>query len=166
MVARRGRRATRGARDLVWTTVLTIDEDIAANATSTNEISVASDWTASDGFERATLLAIRGFICVGVKTQGGIEGGWVGYIAKMSAGETKPDPLVAATYEDEDILWTGGGLVQIMTTGNGQGHNYNKDISVKVKRKIDVNTVITCQIRSVVSPIRLSLILRALLDRG
>jgi len=165
MAVRMRRRAARGARDLVWTTVLSIDENVALNATSTNEICVASDWTASDGFERATLLGIRGFLSIGIQAVGGTEGGWVAYIAKMSAGETKPDPLVAATYEDEDILWTGGGLLQAHATSVGNVYN-SIPIQVKAKRKIDVNTVITCQVRSVATTMRISILLRALLDRG
>ena len=166
-MARMRRRAARGARDLVWTTVLSIDEDVVLNGTSTNEICVASDWTASDGFERATLLGIRGFLSIGSKSQDGGEGGWVAYIAKMSAGETKPDPLVAATYEDEDILWTGGGLIQNAVSTEDNGRVYaSMPIQVKAKRKMDVNTVITCQVWSVATTMRLSILLRALLDRG
>ena len=167
MAARRRARGTRGPRNLVWTVVLNDNEQVLAAGTSSNEICVASDWTAADGFERATLLGIRGWISVARDDGSAFEGNFMGLIGKFNAGETKPLPRVPATYEDEDILWTMGGNMMINDNGgrNGQPGAYF-EVNVKSRRKIDVNTVISFEYQNGLGGTRLSMVLRALIDKG
>ena len=81
MAGRRGRRAfRRGPKNYVWSAVLAIDQTVATGVTAGQNIVQAGDWAGAVGFERATLLTVRGWLNV---VQVGTEAmQWLALIAR------------------------------------------------------------------------------------
>ncbi len=159
-MARARRFVPKKQKDLIWFPVISVNELVAASASSTNNIVQAADWIGSAGFERATLLAVRGWISI--HRNNAVQGAWFAYIGKFNVGETIPAANAIATYGDEDIMWSGGG--GFLATSVDMGSQVV--INVKSKRKIDKNTVISCEIEASIADLRINLVLRGLVDRG
>ena len=106
------RRSTRGARSRgpknnVWTAVHVTNT--AQSSTSIEAgIVLASDWTNVGGFERATLLTIRGYISVSPNVVDVSTGSFMALIYIADKGATAVDPQVVTAYTEDDILWTWG----------------------------------------------------------
>jgi len=136
----RSRAAHRGPKNQVWTSVINVEQALAAGVQQDANIVQSSDWTAVDG-EKATLLTVRGYITISGVNDATIihpEGSVQLYIAKIGAAFT-PAPAVnlAATYVQQDILWTGGFQWNGTAIGVADGV-YHQEINIKVKRKITV----------------------------
>jgi len=150
-----GRRRSNGSRNLIWSNVLAQNVLIAAGSTDESIICISTDWSAAVGFERATIIGIRGWLAVQRESAG--NGSVWCAILKQAIAETTPDPKIIATYNDEDILWTWGTGFESTSTDQMQTM-----IDVKVKRKIDVNTKIVLLVGAVGASIRLNSLARGL----
>ena len=127
-MARRSRGASAKGKSLVWTSVATANEDVS-DATQELDIVQSADWNVAAGRKSATLLSIRGYITM--RRALANRSDVLMYIAKYDEDETSASPLLASTYVDEDILWTGG-------YSNPPGGNipYTMEINIKAKRRI------------------------------
>ena len=163
MAARRTtRRFSKGQQDYVWTSVVIEAATVATTALQGENIAQESDWRAGSGFERSTLLSIRGYVsCHNLSSaQNDVKM----CIAKQGDAEPTIDAAAALTYTDEDILWTGGVLFPSVT--GGQAFPYNVEIDVKAKRKLTVGDDIAFFIAPNGGSVLWSCTLRALINRG
>ncbi len=157
----RGRRSTRnGPRNLVWSAVLEQNATVADAATLGDNIVTGSDWSAA-GFERATLLSVRGYITV-INTSAS-NNAIMMCIAKQGNSEPTISAAVVATYTAEDILWTGGVLCPAIAQDNTP-HRF--EINIKAKRKLTVGDDIAVFFAPVGGIARVQYVLRGLVDKG
>ena len=161
MVARRFAKRS-GPRNLIWTVVLIESVTVATTALQGENIVTASDWSVEGGFERATLLAIRGYVTLHNLSSAANDVKMC--IAKQGDGEPTIDAAQAATYSDEDILWTGGVLLPAVATAQAFPQVF--DINVKFKRKITIGDDIAFFIAPNGGSVIWSCVLRALVDKG
>ena len=164
MAARRRARAfRRGPKNYVWSAVLIADQTVGSGAMAGQNIVQATDWAGAVGFERATLLTVRGWLNI---VQVGTEVlQWFAVVAKQGADEPALDALVVATYVDEDLLWTGGG--SFPATGVAQATNKDdREIHIKVKRKLSVDDNITLFVGATAGLLTFNTVLRGLVDKG
>ena len=168
MARNRSRRAfKRGPKNYVWMTLLIGNVLVADGAIGGNNIVQTSDWAGDFGFERSTLLTVRGWLSFA--GQGVTALSVFALIAKI--GDSEPDadigPSLVASYTDNDILWTGGFNAQV-ESGDGPGaeRHYRENIHIKVKRKMTVGDNIALFITPVGDPVIFSCVLRGLVDKG
>jgi len=134
-MAMRGRRASRprGPKPkYLWTTAL-LDQFATATTVTNVEILQASDWERSSAsFERATLVRVRGWMAFRVTSLA--ANSLFMYVGLYDEDEASSLADVVATYDSEDILWTGG----IVTAATGLSEDNTKimKVDVKVARKI------------------------------
>ena len=160
--------SSRGPKNNVWTTILAEDVDIGAGGLSGFNIVQDSDWTASAGSERATILRVRGWLTVHNKTSTGIRGDGAFFLGifLLDSDAATPNPSVASTYVDEDTLWTGGGMFTITDT-NATGHVTDLLPDVKAMRKMRKGQELRIAVASPgLTNLRVSFVLRALLRKG
>jgi len=137
---RAGRRSvSRGPKNNIWSVVLLESAAIGAGITE-GDIVNASDMQAPlTGFQRYTLLRIRGWLAVSKAIGATADAGFM-MIYVTDADSATDDPSVAATYTDEDILWTGGYEFSPFVVGALEpSQNVRIDIDVKSMRKIDTS---------------------------
>jgi len=138
-----------------------------------------ADWqvAATVSFERATLVAIRGWLSFSqITVEAGSFPALYLTVLKLAVSEATPNPSLIAGYDDHDILWTYG---MAMTGSNEQvatpsglqldpGCN-TIQVDIKVKRKLDSseNIVLAVAAASGTTPPGFTCvgILRCLVDR-
>ncbi len=167
MAKRSGRRAfSRGPKNYIWTAVLLENVTVATTVLRGENIVTASDWvTSAQGFERATLLSVRGWISW--HNLGSVSVDCKFMIVKQ--GDTEPDIDAAniLSYTEEDVLWTGGDVVPASTVAaNGNPFVMHYDIDIKAKRKLSSGNDIALFIAPNGASVTVSTVLRALVDRG
>jgi len=176
MARRQFRRSVRRTKDYIWATTRVdqlILDDEQLNFTT---LLSPSDWEASTtGFDRGTLVAIRGWLC-GKQTANGTtaEGTMVAsFIHKNSAAAASAfTPLNAASYDSSDILWCNGFVVIGSTANDSSRYDMAaQQIHIKAKRKIDssetIQLVSAMDIDTAAAPTyTLSGILRVLVQRA
>ncbi len=138
MPRRRHSRAVSRRKDNIWTTVSLPGTIIAATIQLDANIVEPSDWERqSSGKEGATLMGIRGYLSVTNRTATGAlgSGNVLAYIAKFDKDVASPSPAVAATYAEEDILWTGGTRVPFSEAAS-QWPGWDVEFNVKSMRRI------------------------------
>ena len=122
----------------VWTAV--VMAQVLMDTTSQQAVIVTPDeWqAASTGFKHATLLRIRGWISIAkVQAVDTAQGIFLAiYVDDQTSGSASPG--VAATYNTEDILWSGG----VSFAGSDAASlesltSFNLDVDVKAMRRID-----------------------------
>jgi len=126
------RPASRGAKSkYLWTSALILNSTITSGVTETDIVAPA-DWErGATSFERATLVAIRGWLSV-FPIAAGSETIFM-YIGLYDQDEGGSLADIVATYQTEDILWTGGhGQFAAQSTLPPRAF----DINVKANRKI------------------------------
>ncbi len=130
MANRRGR-ASRTKNNYVWS-VVSVNRAILTTVTSENLVQ-DSDWNPSGGQKRATIIAVRGYLMM--RAVGVLVSDCHMYLGIMDEDvATSPDPALAATYVDEDIMWTGGFC---KSPGAQDARQlFHMDINIKAKRKI------------------------------
>ena len=167
---RRGvsRSATRGPKDQSWTTVLADDVVVADAASQAFNILQDSDWKTGSGAERATVLRVRGWLSVYNKTAEAARpaGSWFGYIHLIDEDALSPSAATSITYQDEDILWTGGGsFPAVPATANSVISQLIVDVKSmrKVRSGQDLRLILT---NSTGGTMQTSMVLRCLVRRG
>jgi len=141
-----------------WTNLILTNQAATTGAGSSNIVEPA-DWERSaTSFERATLVGIRGWIAVTrlVNTSASL----FMYVGLYDEDEASSLADIVATYDSEEILWTGG-------TGNSASITNDPPmmINIRAKRKItsasEVRFVRTASANSIYS---ISCILRGLVQ--
>jgi len=140
------RRFSRGKRDYIWCTTrvdqVVLDDENLSIAT----LAAPSDWVASStGFDRGTIVAIRGWLQVlqlASATNG--DGTCVAmYIAKnASTASSAFSPLTAASYDVTDVMWCAGTALAASVAGDRARLDTTIQLDVRVKRKIDASEVL------------------------
>jgi len=144
-MARKGfsRRSVRRTKDYIWATTVVDQLVLDDEALSISTLLNPADWEASTtGFDRGTLVAIRGWLHTSQIAAGSAADQTLvaSYIIKNAATASSAfTPLNAASYDSADVLWCGGALIQGSTLAGDKGRYQLTDgqIHVKSKRKID-----------------------------
>ena len=140
MVARRRgvRRAVRRKGDLVWITTVIAASTLEATPNDIGLLVIPSDWGNQQGFDRATVMGIRGWLGFSQQaaaTAADATGAYVAiYVTDQSVAANSMDPSTATEYQDFDTLWTDGfSLTQ--TTGTA-GFTQSRQLDIKARRRI------------------------------
>lgn len=137
----RGRRTNWVSRqEHLWTVSKTSDFAVAAATVFETDIVSPSDWTSRAGFERATLVRVRGWILA--YAAGTVNDTVDLAIYHRDDRLAAVDPSLAATYTGNDILWTSGGLAAKVATGDHSQVVF-REVDIRVKRKLVENSSIT-----------------------
>jgi len=108
MARRRGRSVSRGPKNNIWTVVIL---DVVSITTSVTEANIVEpdDWQPStSGFERATLLRIRGWLCAASIPTDVNAASLMAMIYVCDADDSVNSPSAVASYTKEDVLWSYG----------------------------------------------------------
>ncbi len=137
---RRPSRSTsrRGPKNNLWTTVLFNQTPIGAGAQNTSLIVTADDWIrAAGGNERCTLLRIRGMLSFAPEANTAVvASAMMSYVMVEDADvAVAASPFVAATYANEDILWTASAALPALAVDE-PGPQSNWVIDIKAMRRI------------------------------
>jgi len=169
------RRFRSGKRDYIWTTTR-VEQTIADDAlVSITNLVAPSDWEASTtGFDRGTLLGIRGWLATlqSAAATTADQTMVASFIIKnSSAASTAFSPLAAASYDSSDVLWCGGQLLQSSAASDRARYDMaQQQVFVKSKRKLtsaDTIDFVTAMDVDTVSPTYfISGILRCLIQRA
>jgi len=175
---RRGGRSSfrfrRGKRDYVWVTTRVDQVILDDEALSAATLVSPSDWIASStGFDRGTIVAVRGWLSFAqtVAATGADNTCVMSYIAKNSTTSASAfSPLTATSYDNTDIMWCMGSLLQASLSGDRARWDSTYELNIKAKRKIDSSEVlqlITAMDTDTASPTAaLSGIVRTLIQRA
>ena len=148
--------------NVTWATPLIfLDQLPVAGATLSGVILTQSDFNSLITFERIRLERIKGwlsFSAVNSATRGGV----IASIFKLKTGLT-PDPTLSASYDGNDLLWSGGAATGNASTTPGAASQFIP-IDVKPRRLMDVEDDITICLRAVAtgSSMTVSGVIRAL----
>jgi len=144
-------------------------ETLVANGTTAfAKVVTDTDWVRAAGFERATILRVRGMMSFTNKIDAlAVAGGFVAaYVALMDEDASVPPATTVATYTDEDILWADSHNIPFVVA-DGSGFVYHFPIDIKAMRKMragqDLNFVLT---NLATADIQFSGVVRALLRLG
>ncbi len=171
MARRTPRGSSRGAKQRglnTWTTVLAVDTEITTGASTSCSIVQDSDWVPAGGTSKATLKRIRGWLsCITKDVTGSFAQSIVMcYIGLFDEDDTPPPPQSVSTYVDEDILWTGGGVLAFTDTGT-VGRSVDFDLDSKAQRRMRNGQTLSLVVQNVsAASLQVSLVARALLTRG
>jgi len=136
-VASRARGKPRGPKNQLWTVTLLNQAPVDDSPAIEAGIVEPADWSSVAGFERATLLRVRGWISV-VPNAGVVTPGTAFMmIYKTDADDPVRAPDVVAEYADEDVMWTMGVSWGIQAA-DGNGAAVTVPIDVKAMRKLTV----------------------------
>jgi len=139
-------RTRRPKQDVKWATPGIIADQIIASATTLSQsLLVDADWDDLLSFERVTLLRIRGWLSL-AQTASSATTGFFWAIQKVPITLTPPNPLLAASYTDNDTLLTGGAQAGTSTTTTTQLSTI--PIDVKTKRVLTPQDSILFTIRA------------------
>ncbi len=169
MARRRFRSAvSRGPKNNIWSVVLVDQQTVATTAIEGDIVNAADLQASATGFQRFTLLRIRGWLSFSkpVANQSAANIFFLIYTTDADAGVVSP--INATTYATEDILYTQG----LDFAANGAGAveattPLNFDIDVKAMRKIDTSRDVRFSVvSSIAGGISMSAVLRGLVRKG
>jgi len=132
------RRMRRGHRDLIWITTLIQASILEATVTDIADLVIPADWSTVAGFDRATLLGVRGWlatqpVAAGTATEASCMFGAM-YVTDAGVAANSFNPSDANEYIDFDTIWTFGSTIGGSTTlGADQAYH---EVEVKAKRKL------------------------------
>lgn len=140
MARRKGRvmRASRKKGDLVWITTVIAASTLEATPVDIGLLVIPSDWGNQQGFDRATVMGIRGWLGwsqQAAATAADATGCYMAiYVTDQSVAANSMDPSTATEYQDFDTLWTDGfSLTQ--TTGTA-GPFPGRQLDIRARRRI------------------------------
>jgi len=141
----RGRRrfAVKRSRDLVWITTMVDNSILELAPTDICLVVTAADWsTGNAGFDRCTLLGVRGWLAgqqSAIATAGENTAAYAAlYVTDAQVAVNSMDPAIATEYALFDTLWTGGfGLNGSAYTQAPSFQVWN--LEVKTKRKMSTS---------------------------
>jgi len=137
-------------RDLLWV-ANSIATEAANGATPDGQsLLLPAQWqvASSIAFERATVLAIRGWLSFRQTLAGaGAFPAFYAAILKQDVQTATMDPALLTEYDDHDMLWTWGQTAAVaagftpVTDPRGAA-SYTLPIDIRVKRKVSSNELI------------------------
>ena len=128
----------RGPKNNLWTTVLFNQTQLGLGAQNTSLIVTEDDWIrAAGGNERATILRVRGKLTVAADELGAVASGTVMAYVMVEDEDVAiaASPFLAATYANEDILWTGS-VAMPQFALDTVIEPYTWDLDIKAMRRI------------------------------
>jgi len=141
----RFRRGAKRSKDLIWVTTIVqaATLETASAGVDIAQLVIPGDWSLSAGFDRATLMGIRGWLGTtqsATGTAAEAPGAWYAiYLCEQLTPAGSMDPQNAVDYANFDVLWTHGFTgVGSLTAGGFMG----QQIEVKARRKITSATEI------------------------
>jgi len=141
VAARRGgfRRSGRSKKgDLIWVTTIVQASLLESTPTDIGLLVIPSDWSITGGFDRATLMGIRGWLATSqtaAATAADASGAYAAiYVTDQAVAANSMDPSSATEYADFDTLWSDG-LCLTTTTGTA-GPNPAMQLVIKTRRKL------------------------------
>jgi len=154
-------------KDLIWVTTSWQSSLVETPGIDIVDVVIPSDWATVAGFDRATLLACRGWWGVAQTAAGtatDIPGVWVAlYVCGSDSPANTMDPFLAQSYVDYDVLWTGGYIGEASTRAQPP-----MDFQVKTRRKItsgqEVRMAATVPVDTATPRFNLGGVVRALLQ--
>jgi len=138
-VARRMRRSVRRSKDLVWITTIVEASFLDPTPSDAAVIVTPADWNgASLGFDRCTLMAVRGWLGYAqqaASTAAEATALWLAmYVTDTQVAANSMDPSGASEYNVFDTLWTDG-LALTLSTGTG-APIISRQLEIKSRRKL------------------------------
>ena len=137
MGSSRARGKSSGPKNQLWTAVLFNGAPVSDSPAIEGGIVEPADWSSAAGFEKATLLRIRGWLSIVPVASSASAGTCFIAIYKVDAD----DPVRAfdnvVEYVDEDVIWTGG-VSWTAATATPDLVPKTLVVDVKSMRKIDV----------------------------
>jgi len=140
VAARRFNRRASAAKhgDLVWITTVIAASILEATPLDIGLIVIPSDWGNQVGFDRATLMGIRGWLSwaqQAAATAADATGAYMAvYMTDAAVAVNSMDPSTATEYSDFDVIWTDGFSLS-QTTGTA-GPFPARQLDLKAKRKL------------------------------
>jgi len=133
----RVRRFAKRNRDLIWVTTLVQASVLESTPIDAALLVIPGDWSGGNvGFDRATLLGIRGWLNISqvtVGTSADATGCYAAiYLTDASVAANAMDPSDAADYAIFDTLYTDGSAINATSAGPAD----SKQINIKARRKI------------------------------
>jgi len=134
--ARRSSRAKNG--DLIWVTTIIQASLLESTPTDIGLLVIPADWSLSGGFDRATLMGMRGWIGwsqQAAATAADASGAyWAIYVTDQAVAANSMDPASATEYSDFDTIFSDG-ISLTQTTGTA-GPQVARQLEVKARRKL------------------------------
>lgn len=132
------RRSSRNGKNLIWVTTLIESSFLEATPLDLADLVIPSDWAGASGFDRATLMGVRGWLSIAqlaAATAADASGCWVAiYVTGTDIAANSFNPGAAVDYNDNDTLYTTG---VALTTATGTGLAYpTEQINIKARRKL------------------------------
>jgi len=143
VAARRGRvrRSSRAKNgDLVWVTTIIQASLLESTPTDIGLLVIPADWSsAGGGFDRCTLMGIRGWLSMvqqGAATAAEATGCYTAlYVTDQAVAANSMDPSTATEYSDFDTLWTDG-MALTAAASTAQQAIWSRQLEVKTRRKL------------------------------
>jgi len=141
----RFRRSARKSKDLIWVTTICQAASLETGASGLDivDLVIPGDWSLSAGFDRATLMGIRGWFAL-AQTASGTSSEAPGalyaiYLCEQLTPANQMDPINAVDYANFDVIYTDGiaGVGTISAAGM-RGHQ----LDIKARRKLTSATEI------------------------
>lgn len=137
MPRRRSSRSFRRSRDLIWITSI-IEETLIEGNLDIALLVIPTDWSQNAGFDRATLLSIRGWlhpVQIAASTSTEATGIWMSiYKTDQAVPVNSNDPHDATEYNVNDTLFTCGLGLSLTTGTSAPGTPF--EVNVKSRRKL------------------------------
>lgn len=132
------RRSSRRKGDLVWITTVVAASLLEATPTDYGLLVIPTDWGNQQGFDRATLMGIRGWLGFSQQaaaTAADATGFYTAiYVTDASVAANSMDASTATEYQDFDTIYTDGfSLTQ--TTGTA-GFTQSRQLDIKSRRRL------------------------------
>jgi hypothetical protein len=143
-MARRARRmrSIKQQGDLIWITSVIAAVLLENTATVLSQIVIPSDWSANTGFDRCTLMRIRGWLSVvqsGAATAATPTAFYMAMLTKGINDADVPNPADAQIYSDYDTIWNDGmGLTAAVSST--QLSQRGSQLDIKSKRRLTSGT--------------------------
>lgn len=119
-----------------WTSSVADRTAVIAGNLLTFPVVTGADWSVRIGFATATVARVRGSVSVTPTGATGAAGGAVFAAALvLDQDEAVPSLALAATYVEEDILWTACGAINGNSVPDAQ-NLFHREIDIRVRRKL------------------------------
>ena len=159
--------SSRGPKNNVWSVVLIEDLVIDTIVTEADIVNAGDLQAAATGFQRFTLLRIRGWVSISKDVTSVVDSTLFMMIYATDNDAGVVDPSSAASYTDEDVLWTYGVKQEGYLAANTVSSSHTVQVDVKAMRKIDTSRNIRFAVVSSVAGLqRISAVFRGLTRKG
>jgi len=123
-----------------------LDQVLTIGTTLSASLLLDADFNSLLVFERIRLERIKGWLAFSA-VNSAVRGGAFCSIFKVS-GSVTPDPTTASSYDNNDLLWSGGAQWGTCSTTPGFANVSYINVDVKSRRLMSSEDVITAQFRA------------------